>query len=215
MQKLENFFQKDNIFEYNETSKRMNSVLLFSSFFLILIIGLGILFLKMDFQKANFPLYIYIDYLVTEIQSKSFLGLFITSFFGGLFFLFFPLEIYFFSILTINSTFSSFFFPYVLGVIFAQLTNYWLGLRLNRLSKLLIPPKNFYKMKGLLNKWGIWVILLMNMMPLPSPVFSTVLGAFKYNFKKFSVFAILGILILYSSIFLSNILINKFNLELF
>lgn len=215
MQKLENFYQKDNIFEYNEYSKRMNSVLLFSSFFLILIIGFVILFLKMDFQKANFPLYIYIDYLVTEIQSKSFLGLFITSFFGGLFFLFFPLEIYFFSILTINSTFSSFFFPYVLGVIFAQLTNYWLGLRLNRLSKLLIPPKNFYKMKGLLNKWGIWVILLMNMMPLPSPVFSTVLGAFKYNFKKFSVFAILGILILYSSIFLSNILINKFNLELF
>lgn len=215
MQKLENFYQKDNIFEYNESSKRMNSVLLFSSFFLILIIGFVILFLKMDFQKANFPLYIYIDYLVTEIQSKSLLGLFITSFFGGLFFLFFPLEIYFFSILTINSTFSSFFFPYVLGVIFAQLANYWLGLRLNRLSKLLIPPKNFYKMKGLLNKWGIWVILLMNMMPLPSPVFSTVLGAFKYNFKKFSVFAILGILILYSSIFLSNILINKFNLEIF
>jgi hypothetical protein len=42
-----------------------------------------------------------------------------------------------------------------------------------------------------------------------------VLGAFKYNFKKFSVFAILGILILYFSIFLANILLNKFNLELF
>jgi membrane protein YqaA with SNARE-associated domain len=215
MQKLENFFQKDNIFEYNETSKRMNSVLLFSSFFPILIIGLGILFLKMDFQKANFPLYIYIDYLITEIQSKSFLGLFLTSFLGGLFFFFFPLEIYFFSILTINSTFSSILLPYVLGVICAQFMNYWLGLRLNRLCIIFIPPKNFYKMKGLLNKWGIWMILLMNMMPLPSPVFSTVLGAFKYNFKKFSVFAILGILILYFSIFLANILLNKFNLELF
>jgi membrane protein YqaA with SNARE-associated domain len=215
MKKIDILFKRDKIFEYNESTKKLNTVLLFSSFLLIIFIGFGFLFLKMDFQKENFPLTDFIKYIIFEIENKTFMGLIITSFFGGLFFLFFPLELYFFTILTTESNISNFLVPYVFGVIAAQITNYWLGLRLNRLCRLLIPPKNFYKMKGLLNKWGIGMILIMNCIPLPSPVFSTVLGAFKYNFNKFILFAILGIVILYSSLFASYFFLIKFKLELF
>ena len=61
----------------------------------------------------------------------------------------------------------------------------------------LISPKKFYKLKGLLNKWGSLAVLLFNATPLPSQHLSVILGVFRYNKTRFYVFVFLGQLIKY------------------
>ena len=151
--------------------------------------------------------------IIGSIRSKSFLGLFLTSFIGGWFFLLFPLEIYYFSIISETNSYFTLFFGYYLGIVASQTVNYWFGLRANRICRILISPQSFYKMKGYLNKWGVWVIIVMNSLPLPSPVLSAVLGAFRYNFGRFFILMNIGAILLYSGMLVVYLLINEFGEE--
>lgn len=186
------------IFEYRGEAKQLNAVLLFLS--LLGILTAVSVFYLLPFQSIwkGTILSDILDVVIIAIQNKTNLGLSLVSLFGGLFFLTFPLEIYFFSCLRelANPWISLLYFYF--GLLCAQSINYWLGLRANRFTKLLIPPQKFYKMKGSFNRWGIWMILIMNCLPLPSPIFSTVLGAFKYSFKRFFGIMAIGSFLLYS-----------------
>lgn len=202
-------FTSNSIFEYNGNKKIINSFLITILIILILLLGIFFPFLKDSFLTEKSFYYQAIHFIILKIQNHTFLGLFLTSFLGGLFFLVFPLEIYFYSILELNSNFLTSVIPYFSGIFFAQILNYWFGLRMSRLTKILIPPKKFYKLKGYLNRWGIWMIIIVNLAPLPSPVLSAVLGGFRYNFKRFLLFMSLGSFLLYSILFFSYLLINK------
>jgi membrane protein DedA with SNARE-associated domain len=203
------------ILEYRGREKKWNFGILFLASLGICI--LGYFFYTVDFtqksQDKNFLLRL-VEMVWVEITNQTNFGFFMTSLLGGLFFLVFPLEYYFFS--SLGDITGSIWIKtgvYYLGLMIAQSLNYWLGLRANRFCKLLIPAKNFYRWKGSLNRWGFWVILLMNSLPLPSPVFSAVLGAFKYNYKKFIITVSLGAAILYSTITLIFVLINSQEFE--
>lgn len=201
-------FTSRSLFEYNRKKKIINACVLSILIFLIVLIGIFFPFLKNSFLNEKSFYYQAFNFIILEIKNHSSLGLFITSFFGGLFFFVFPLEIYFYSILKINSNFITSVIPYFLGLLLAQMLNYWIGLRMSNVTKIFIPPKKFYKLKGYLNRWGIWMIIIVNLVPLPSPVFSAVLGSFRYNFKRFILFMALGSISLYSVLFLSYQILN-------
>ncbi|WCL49453.1 DedA family protein [Leptospira sp. GIMC2001] len=201
------------IFEYRLEEKKLNAVLL--SISLIIILTLAVVIYWIDWEnllKGSIAGDI-IEKIIESIRSKTFFGLFLTSFIGGWFFLFFPLEIYYFSIIPEANSYFTLFFGYYLGIVAAQTINYWFGLRANRICRILISPQNFYKMKGYLNKWGLWVIIVMNALPLPSPVFSTVLGAFRYNFARFFILMNIGAILLYSGMLVLYMIINEIGEE--
>jgi membrane protein YqaA with SNARE-associated domain len=186
------------IFEYRKKTKHMNAVLLSVSLLGIALAVLLFYFFPFEMDRKNNYLGDIFHTILSAIQEKTYIGLSLTSLFGGLFFLIFPLELYFFASLSeFPNPWFSFSF-YYLGILAAQSLNYWFGLRASRFCKVLIPPKKFYKLKGSLNRWGIWMIFFMNCLPLPSPILSTVLGAFKYSFRRFFLVMALGSFLLYS-----------------
>ena len=81
---------------------------------------------------------------------------------------------------------------YVFGMIIAYTINYYLGMRLATITQKTITPQKFYKIKGIINKYGVLAIFLFNVLPLPSQPLSAILGVFKYNKAKFYTFFILG-----------------------
>ncbi|MCC5815391.1 MAG: VTT domain-containing protein [Leptospira sp.] len=199
------FYQKiskNAIFEYRKKEKHLNAVLLWLSLSSIVILGILFYLLPMETLFKDTLLGDIFNYFLSQFTSRTLFGVYLTSLFGGLFFLMFPLELYFFAMLQEVQDPEYYLIIYFMGVFSAQTLNYWLGLRAYRICKIIIPPQKFYKMKGSLNRWGVWMILFMNMLPLPSPVFSTALGAFRYNFRRFLVFMGIGSFILYLSMFL-------------
>jgi membrane protein YqaA with SNARE-associated domain len=135
------------------------------------------------------------------------LGAFYTSLFGGLFFVFLPMEAVY--IRYLKSGFSPFLIilVYVGGFLFSYTANYYIGLKLNNVSKKIISPKKFYKIKGIINRYGAWAIFGFNVLPLPSQPLSTILGVFRYNKKRFYLFFLLGQLIKYTAITVAYIYI--------
>ena len=89
---------------------------------------------------------------------------------------------------------------YLFGLVLSYTINYYLGMRLANLVQKAITPKKFYKIKGIINKYGVGAIFVFNVLPLPSQPLSAILGVFKYNKTKFYVFFVLGQLIKYSAI---------------
>ncbi len=194
-------FVSNSMFEYKSEEKIQNAVILSC-----ILISMGLLIFAfyfypiLEFWKDSF-LYDITQSVLDSIRNRSPQGIFLIAFLGGLFFLVFPVELYFLHLLSeSNHPYTTYFF-YIFGILIAQSLNYWLGLRGSRLCKLLIPPAKFYRMKGSLNRWGFWFILFVNALPLPSPVFSAVTGAFRYNYKKFFVYMATGTLILYTTLF--------------
>lgn len=201
------------IFEYRGERKQLNAVLLSLSLLGIFIAIPVFYFLPFQSIWKGTIFSNLLDSIIVAIQNKTNFGLGLTSLFGGLFFLVFPLEMYFFSCLRdLSNPWISFLYFYV-GLLTAQSINYWLGLRANRFTKLIIPPQKFYKMKGSFNRWGIWMILIMNCLPLPSPIFSTVLGAFKYSFRRFFGIMAIGSFLLYSGMIVIYLAIENIGEE--
>jgi len=133
-----------------------------------------------------------INHVKSTITSFSILGALYTTMFGGLFFLPIPMEILFFAFLRAGL------FPplligiYVLGMIISFTVNYIVGSRLSEISKKIITPKRFYKIKVTLNKYGIWAIFAFNALPLPAQPLAAIIGVFKYSKAKFYLAFILG-----------------------
>ena len=73
-------------------------------------------------------------------------------------------------------------------------------LKLSGISKKLISPKKFYRLKGLTNKYGALTIFFFNALPLPSQLLSVILGVFRYNKTRFYVFFLFGQIVKYAAI---------------
>jgi len=193
-------FREDKIFLYERWAKIGFGigVIFFSALFISLIISY--FFLK-DSDIAFFRVMnSFISHIVINISASSVAGIFYTTFFGGLFFITIPIEVFFVKYLSAGYAFYNVIFIYFIGIAVSYTIDYLIGLKLSRLSKKLISPKKFYKLKGLLNKWGSLAVLLFNATPLPSQHLSVILGVFRYNKTRFYVFVFLGQLIKYSYI---------------
>ncbi len=186
-------FNKKNIFEYN-LGKKLR-FLTYIAFALIIIIGFSFYYYFSLQHMDNFFVNIInslINHVKLQITSLSLLGALYATTFGGLFFIPIPVEILFFAFLRAGTSSPILISLYILGLIISFTINYVVGSRLSEVSKKIITPKRFYKIKVSLNKYGIWTIFAFNVLPLPAQPLATLVGVFKYNKAKFYLAFILG-----------------------
>jgi|FLOH01.1.fsa_nt_gi membrane protein YqaA with SNARE-associated domain len=193
-------FSPHAIFSYNQVKKRLFVIVSALIFIFLLLFVLNYL---LFFKNSDFFLVIWINSFLSHISSNiantSVLGAFYTTLFGGLFFIFLPLEAVFITFLKENNSFIVILL-YLIGLIISYTINYFIGYKLTDFSKKIITPKKFYKIKNYVNKYGALAIFLFNVFPLPSQPLSAILGVFKYNKARFYIFFILGQLVKYTVI---------------
>jgi len=200
-------FNKGAFFCYNESRKKKRAWFIFffiGLVFLVLSIHFaGVRILPEEFSGKISFIYKSVSQMTKDGDVK---GAMILFFIGSLFFFFMPLEILFLTYLA-NGASPWQLLPAVLSVIIISHTiNYSVGKRMDALSKLLISPRKFYRLKGLLNQYGPILIFAINSLPLSSPVLSAILGTFRYRMMRFYIYVISGQLLLYSAL----ILVYKF-----
>ncbi|MBW2996551.1 VTT domain-containing protein [Candidatus Woesearchaeota archaeon] len=192
MRKKTEEFGESKIFKYNRFYKTSfgAGVIIAGSFLVLLIISF--LFLK----DSNLWLFKNLNLLITHftkhIAGASLLGALYTTMIGGLFFLSVPIELLFIKFFNSGKPVMIILLFYFIGLFISYSINYFIGLKLSGVSKKLISPKKFYKLKGILNKYGALAVFVFNAVPLPSQIFAAILGVFRYNKTRFYVFFLLG-----------------------
>jgi membrane protein YqaA with SNARE-associated domain len=133
-----------------------------------------------------------VGHITYHISGSSLLGVLYTSMIGGLFFIFMPLEVFFARFLAAGQPFLIVLIVYLFGLTLAFTANYYIGMKLSAVSKKIITPKKFYKIKGKINKYGGITIFVFNVTPLPAQILAAILGVFKYNKTRFYVYFLAG-----------------------
>lgn len=198
---MKRIFESNQIFSYNLARKRL--YLFITAIIILALLSIIVLYFSVlrnsDFIIIKF-LKIGVNHILAQIKTATLLGAFYTSLLGGLFFVIIPMEGAFY--LLLKGGYSPIILTglYVLGLIIAYTANYYIGMNISGLAKKIITPKKFYKIKGIINKYGTLAIFFFNVLPLPSQPLSAILGVFKYNKTRFYVFTILGQVIKYSAI---------------
>lgn len=181
----------EQIYAYNLAYKRLFVFRGAVALGILLGIFLTLFFLRDAQINGLIWIYSIISHVQLNITQMTALGSLYTAFFGGLFFVFLPLEVIFVSFLSKMN-------PVLLVIIFvgslmtAFYINYLVGSHFGEIAKKVITPKKFYALKGRLNRHGVLAIFLFNVLPLPSPPFMAILGVFRYNLKKMYLYAFLG-----------------------
>ncbi|MGM5483913.1 MAG: VTT domain-containing protein [Nanobdellota archaeon] len=167
-------------FEYNSKGKRREAIIK-----IILGIFIVLLFISVYFNlfQGTF-IGSAIKFIKTQIASRTLSGLFMGSIFGGLFFVYVPLEVIFIFSLKQN------FYLWNIIVMMAGLylsynIDYYAGIYFSRYATKLVSPKQFYRIKSKINKYGVWLVVLFNSLPLPSQPLTFVCGVFRYDYKKY------------------------------
>lgn len=171
--------------EYNDPLKRLSLIILISaSVILGAIIILNLIFLKRVDLFGNSWLLVFIEHINTEIMGLSALGMFYIFFFGGLILLFLPVDPFFIATLTTGKFTLLHAFAMFFGLTLSYAINYIIGLKLSAFSKHLVSPKNFYKSKVILNKYGKPAVFFINLIGVGSQQLMVVLGVFRYNWIR-------------------------------
>jgi membrane protein DedA with SNARE-associated domain len=83
-------------------------------------------------------------------------------------------------------------FAIFLGMFASYSINYIIGMKLSTFSRNLVSPKNFYKTKAIINKFGSPAIFFINLVGFGSQQLIFVLGVFKYNRTRLFVLSFTG-----------------------
>ena len=202
-------FTPGNMFSYNFDKKR--KFVFYSTLIGILILAV-IIYYILYLQNSDFfiiqGINSFVNHVITTVKSFSTLGAFYTTLFGGLFFLPTPTEVLFIVALSVGSIAPAILIGlYISGLIISFSINYFIGMKLSGFSKRIIGAKKFYKIKGFLNKHGIWGVFAFNVLPLPAQPLATILGVFRYNKSKFYLMFISGQIIKFTLITLAYLYI--------
>lgn len=184
------------IYEISHRRKRFFIIGAIISLFTL--IGLGIWGWQSLTIEFSFPLE---WWLVKEMRTFTSIGIFFLSLFGSLFFIPLPLETFFaYSIFRDNPLLITL-IGLLIGGFIGNSIDYFIGMKLSKISLYFFSRKQVYKVKRNANAWGSYAVFFVNLIPfLPSPVLSFALGITKYNYKKFISFCMLGMLIKYGVI---------------
>ena len=204
-------FKKEEIFRYNSARKKVFALSLISGAVLIAAFIIAYILVLKD---SNLPLFNLINsiikHVVLEIKNSTVLGIFYASAFGGLFFVFIPMEAAYITFLKLGRNNPVIAITaFMLGIILSYSLNYFVGLKLTNLSKRLISPRKFYSIKSKVNKYGGVAVFLFNLLVLHSQLLCVIRGVFKYNKKRYFTLFISGQLIKYIAITLGYIYIFK------
>lgn len=201
-------FVPNTIFSYNLAKKRL--FLFIGAIIILTIIGLIVFYVTALRDSDLIVIQIInssITHLINHVKNGTLLGSFYASLVGGLFFVFMPMEVAFINFLKSESNPVFLIILYNLGFVVSFTINYYIGMKLAGLSKKIITPKKFYKIKSIINKYGALAIFVFNVLPFPAQPLSAILGVFKYNKARFYFFFILGQTIKYTIISIAYIYI--------
>jgi membrane protein YqaA with SNARE-associated domain len=187
-------FTTDALFTYRKREKLRFLIILAAVMFLILSFVASYFFV---FRYQNILFFVVIKQIIAHVSSHiaatTALGMFYSSAIGGLFFITIPLEVVFVNFIRSGASPYLLTFIFLLGTLLSFTINYYMGMKLDTISKMIITPTKFYKLKGILNKRGPLAVFLFNAIPFfPAQPISVVLGVFKYNQVKFYVYLTLG-----------------------
>jgi membrane protein YqaA with SNARE-associated domain len=156
----------------------------------------------LEFFKGVPWLWSIVGPIVSEVQKGSLLGLFYLTFFGSLFFISIPAELsilYYLSlghnpviviIITIIGNLSGHILDYLFGMAFGE-----------NLLTFFLKGNKIYWIKGVFEKIGGLIIVIANILPFGAEIVVLVLGAIRYNFKKFLIYSVIGMTTKYVSMF--------------
>jgi len=175
--------------EVNAKKKRLDGYLTIAV--IILVIWIGILywiFLRDILADTMFGTIV--GHIKTQIASFSELGSLYIALFGGLFFIFIPMEAYYMNALSNSNTYILYSLM-LSGIIISYSIDYFLGMKFSKISRKLISPKKFYGIKQYLNRYGQLAIFIAHVVPVfPSPQVTFILGVFRYNKMKLIMIAL-------------------------
>jgi len=191
----------DEIKEVNARKKKLDGLL--TIFIIILVVWIIILYMSYFRPMLQGTLAGEIfGSIKTEIASFSTLGALYVALFGGLFFIWIPLEAYYFT--SINHGHPIMLYAlFVMGVVISYSMNYVIGERFSKIFRRFISAKQFYKVKIMLNRYGKLAIFVANAVPMaPSPQIMFILGVFRYNKLRLFVLMLTGNLLKYGYLLL-------------
>jgi membrane protein YqaA with SNARE-associated domain len=214
---IKNDFTSTGYFSYNHKKKKFFGLIYISFFlFIALFIASYIFFLRHMDSRIILFIQDIIGHVMFQLKEGTIFGIVYTAFFGGLFFIYMPLEAFFVRYLSLGYPSIMVFLIYILGMLLSYSINYFVGYRFSNFSRDLIGLKKFYNIKGLINKYGSLLVFLFNAIPFfPSQPLSTLLGVFKYNKVKFYIFFLSGQIIKFTIIIIIYHTVGSFFLESF
>ncbi|MBR9703582.1 VTT domain-containing protein [Candidatus Woesearchaeota archaeon] len=186
-------FSKGELFTYNLRHKHVLLAWLIGIVSFIVILG-GVVWYTVRFGSGPVSVVVtsVVNHLVTEISVVSVLGVLYTALIGGLFFISLPMEALYASFLRTDISWLVLLGVYLFGLTISFSINYFLGLKVGSVAKRLITPQKFYKIQGLMNRYGVWALFGFNVLPLPSQALGVILGMLRYSKKRFYTFFLLG-----------------------
>lgn len=127
----------------------------------------------------------------SEVGSSSPLGLFYLSAIGGYFVFTFPLEAGFVAgVLKMPGWMA--FLIMLSGIGVSYTLNYYSGRYLGHFIRPVLGKKSFYRWKSRLGRWGQYIIVIVNLIPVVSQAFTAVLGVFRYDWRRTLVYTSIG-----------------------
>jgi membrane protein YqaA with SNARE-associated domain len=174
--------------------------------FLILIIYIfynQIIFYFLSILKSNPTLYSNYLYIENHIKNSTFLGLFIVSILGSLFFLTLPSEallIYYLS--TTNHFFIYIITILIFGNLIGLILNYFFGLILGRGLTSLLFKNKFLDYQRKIHRYGGVILFIGNILPGPIEFLAVFYGTFRFPFLRYVYLCFMGRLFKYIIIFL-------------
>jgi len=189
--------QSDVIKEVNVKKKKFEGIMTVAVFTFVTIVAIYyIVWFRALLADTIFGTVV--GHIKMNIAAFSALGSLYTALFGGLFFLLVPMEAYFLNALNHNSpvVLYGFFF---LGMLISYPMDYFIGMKLFKISRKLVSPKKFYKIKTYINRYGKAAIFAAHAIPFfPSQQVTFILGVFRYNKGKLFMIALPAQMLKYS-----------------
>ncbi len=83
----------------------------------------------------------------------------------------------------------------LLGFVIGSAITYIIGWKLSKQVAYLVSTKKIYEVRRKVNKYGVYAIILLNIVPAPSDILSFSLGITRYNVKRLFFFLILSVVV--------------------
>ncbi len=192
----------------NESENRKLRILFLFIFIILIIISFSA-FIGTFTGKENLLFISSFQKIQIEMINTTSEGLFYSGFFGGLFFLPIPQELFFYLGLIRRNQILLSFILINAGYMLAQFVNYYIGLKMSTVFMSIVSRKKVYKARRWTNKYGSYGIFWFNFLPLPAPLLTFALGITKYNLKRLTILTLAGTTAKYSAIIIFYLIMGN------
>ena len=150
-----------------------------------------------------------LNFFYDDIEQFNTLGIFYITFLGDLFFNPLPPELFFYNALIKGtSPILLLFAASMVGMLLANIVNYFLGRKFSVFFLYFVSKKNLYRVRRKVNRYGGYAVLVFNIFPLPAPLLTFGLGITRYNHSRLFMMLIIGNVIKYGFLIFSYLFLT-------